>query len=204
MKYTSCGVQGFPGKSQLQNNHPSKTAPSFQTAGYATCFVSFGIKPLIPNMWTDNSVSNHVNRPSGYGLPSMCVWKGDWRAERASTWWAGWVLGPWEAPDHPQLPAGPSSYPHVYCAHSPCYVWLCDPIDCSHPQAPLSMGSLRQEYWSGLPFPSPGDLPDPGIEWEYLALAGRFFTTVTPGKPTPICQNRMIFHVYHEWEKNSG
>ena len=31
-------------------------------------------------------------------------------------------------------------------------------------QAPLSMGFLRQEYWSGLPFPSPGDLPDPGIE----------------------------------------
>ena len=32
------------------------------------------------------------------------------------------------------------------------------------PQAPLSMGFSRQEYWSGLPFPSPGDLPDPGIE----------------------------------------
>ena len=32
------------------------------------------------------------------------------------------------------------------------------------PQAPLSMGFSRQEYWSGLPFPSPGDLPDPGIK----------------------------------------
>ena len=32
------------------------------------------------------------------------------------------------------------------------------------PQAPLSMGFSRQEYWSGLPFPSPGDLPNPGIE----------------------------------------
>ena len=38
---------------------------------------------------------------------------------------------------------------------------LCDPIDC---QAPLSMGFSRQEYWSGLPFPSPGDRSDPGIE----------------------------------------
>ena len=38
---------------------------------------------------------------------------------------------------------------------------LCDPMDCSLPQAP-SMGFSRQEYWSGLPFPSPGDLPDPG------------------------------------------
>ena len=46
-------------------------------------------------------------------------------------------------------------------------------------QAPLSMGFSRQEYWSGLPFPPPGNLPDPGIEPASLmspALAGRFFT----------------------------
>ena len=42
---------------------------------------------------------------------------------------------------------------------------------------------LMQEYWSGLPFPSPGDLPDPGIEPMSPALAGRFFTTEPPGKP---------------------
>ena len=49
-------------------------------------------------------------------------------------------------------------------------------------QAPLSMGFSRQEYWSGLPFPPPGDRPDPGIEPTSLmspALAGRFFTTST-------------------------
>ena len=40
---------------------------------------------------------------------------------------------------------------------------LCDPMDCSH-QAPLFMGFSRQEYWSVLPFPSPGDLPEPGIK----------------------------------------
>ena len=40
----------------------------------------------------------------------------------------------------------------------------------------------RQEYGSGLPFPTPGDLPDPGIELEPLALAGRFLTTAPPGK----------------------
>ena len=40
---------------------------------------------------------------------------------------------------------------------------LSDPMDCSLP-APLSMGFSRQEYWSGLPCPLPGDLPDPGIE----------------------------------------
>ena len=41
----------------------------------------------------------------------------------------------------------------------------------------------RQEYWSGLPFPSPGDLPDPGIEPTSPALAGRFFTIEPPGMP---------------------
>ena len=47
-------------------------------------------------------------------------------------------------------------------------------------QALLSTGFSRQEYWSGLPFPSPGDLPDPGIQFVSLmspALASRFFTT---------------------------
>ena len=43
-------------------------------------------------------------------------------------------------------------------------------------QAPLSMGFSREEYWNALPFPSPGDLPDLGIELGSPALAGRFFT----------------------------
>ena len=53
-------------------------------------------------------------------------------------------------------------------------------------QAPLSIGFSRQEYWSGLPFPFPGDLPDPGIEPTppvSPALAGGFFTTAPLGKP---------------------
>ena len=45
------------------------------------------------------------------------------------------------------------------------------------------MGFLRQEYWSGLPFPPPGDLPDPGIESVSPALAGGFFPAEPPGKP---------------------
>ena len=44
-------------------------------------------------------------------------------------------------------------------------------------QAPLSMVFPRQEYWSGLPFPSPGDFPDPGVEPVSAALASVFFTT---------------------------
>ena len=48
--------------------------------------------------------------------------------------------------------------------------------------AALSMAFSRQEYWSGLPFPSSWDLHDPGIEPSFSALAGRFFTTLTPRK----------------------
>ena len=53
-------------------------------------------------------------------------------------------------------------------------------------QAPLSMGFSRQEYWSGLPCPPPGDLLDPEIEPMSLTsppLAGGFFTIAPPGKP---------------------
>ena len=56
---------------------------------------------------------------------------------------------------------------------------LCDPVDGSLPGF-STMGLSRQEYWSGLPCPPPGDLPNPGIEPISLtspALEGRFFTT---------------------------
>ena len=80
------------------------------------------------------------------------------------------------------------------------------PVAC---QAPLSMGFPRQEYWSGVPFPSLGDLPDPGIEPVSPALqaasciAGGFFTTEQPGKPqikgrglkAPLCQFRTALEV---------
>ena len=47
------------------------------------------------------------------------------------------------------------------------------------------MGFSRQEYWSGLPFPSPGDLPDPGIEPGSPSLEADAFTSEPPGKPMP-------------------
>ena len=50
-------------------------------------------------------------------------------------------------------------------------------------QSPLSMGFSRQEYWSGLPFPSPGDLPDRGIEPRSPALQAEALTSEPPGKP---------------------
>ena len=78
----------------------------------------------------------------------------------------------------------------VYLCMSTCVLplshsQLCDPMDYS-PQAPLSMGFPRQEYWNGLPFPPPRDRPNPGIKPMspvFLELAGGFFTTGPPGKP---------------------
>ena len=73
------------------------------------------------------------------------------------------------------------------CVRTQLCLTLCDPMDCS-PQAPLSMGFSRPEYWSKWAFPSSGNLPDPWIEpvsLAFPALAGSFFTTAPPGKPYP-------------------
>ena len=73
----------------------------------------------------------------------------------------------------------------MYAQLYSCVQLFATPWTVAH-QAPLSIGFLRQEYWSGLPFPTPEDLCIPGIEPEFLAspaLAGGFFTTEPPGKP---------------------
>ena len=76
---------------------------------------------------------------------------------------------------------------------------LCDPIDCSLPgSSPLFMGFSKQEYWSGLPFSSPGDLPDPGIEPESPALQADSLPFEPPGKPM-----FSIFCTFRDWFKNS-
>ena len=59
---------------------------------------------------------------------------------------------------------------------------FCDRWTVAH-QAPPSMGFSKQEYWSGLPFPSPGDLPNPGIEPTSPALQADTLTSEPPGKP---------------------
>ena len=60
-------------------------------------------------------------------------------------------------------------------------------------QAPLSTGPPRQEYWSGWPFPSPGDLPNLRIKSTSPALAGRFLITAPPGKPG-LCLKSLQVH----------
>ena len=65
-------------------------------------------------------------------------------------------------------------------------VQLCDPMDESPPGSSVREFS-SQEYWSGLPFPPSGDLPNPGTEPASPALAGKFFTTELPGMPHLLC-----------------
>jgi len=70
--------------------------------------------------------------------------------------------------------------------HSKCKNWnhkLATPWTVAH-QAPPSMGFSRQEYWSGVPFPSPEDLPDPGINTRSPALQADALTSEPPGKPS--------------------
>jgi hypothetical protein len=62
-------------------------------------------------------------------------------------------------------------------------------------QAPPSMGFSRQEYWSGLPFPSPGDLPDPGIKPGSPAFQADALTSEPPGKPSLINKTSAISRI---------
>ena len=73
---------------------------------------------------------------------------------------------------------------------------LCDPMDRVACQAPLSMGFSRQEYWSRLPFPSLGDLPDPGIDlrlFHLLHWQASPLPPTPPGKPT-LCVCGIAFY----------
>ena len=66
--------------------------------------------------------------------------------------------------------------------------FFCESMDCR-----LPVGLSRQEFWSGLPFPTPGDLPNPRIETASPALAGGFFTREPPGKLTASITSHRIF-----------
>jgi len=66
------------------------------------------------------------------------------------------------------------------------------------------MGFSRQDYWSGLPFPTPGDLPDSGSELTSPAapaLASKFFTTVPPQKPNQEKEDDYIYRNPYHWRR---
>ena len=80
------------------------------------------------------------------------------------------------------------------CVHTQSCPTLCDSCTAVH-QAPLSMEFSRQEYWSGFPFATPGDLTNPGIQPTSPvspALAGAFSTTEPPGKPHKIYNQYIV------------
>ena len=91
--------------------------------------------------------------------------------------------------DHAVMLAGDLQHTPA-CSVTQLCATLAIPWSAAH-QAPLSMGFPRQEYWRRLPFPSPGDLPDSGIELASPALAGGVFTTEPSGKPC-------VSHMDHE------
>ena len=66
-------------------------------------------------------------------------------------------------------------------------------------QSPLSMGFSRQEYWSGLPFPSPGDLPDPGVKPRSSALQADTLPSEPPGKPRAVLVSQKLIRKYREF-----
>ena len=87
------------------------------------------------------------------------------------------------------------------CVCSVAHSCLWDPMTVAC-QAPLSMGFSKQEYWSRLPFPFPGDLPDPRTEPTFPVsptLGGRFFTVESPGKPRKLITYCLRLKGSWEW-----
>ena len=76
---------------------------------------------------------------------------------------------------------------------------FCNPMYCSLPCSSVH-GIPRQEYWSGLPFPSPLNLPNPRVKPVSPALAGRFFTTEPPGKPSWLLSQFWWSSVSQDWD----
>ena len=75
------------------------------------------------------------------------------------------------------------------------------PMDCGY-QAPLSMGFSRQEYQSGLPFPSPGDLPEPELKPVSSALQAGSFLLCHWGSPLGLCPNFLLLYRHQShWNK---
>ena len=108
-------------------------------------------------------------------------------------YWSGLpFLSPGDGPRPGTEPGSPAlqadSLPAEPQGKSSIRVTLCDPVDGSPPGSP-SLGFSGREHWSGLPFPSPGDLPNPGIELRSPALQADTLSSELPGK-----RGSVIFH----------
>ena len=135
--------------------------------------------------WKSNTLANWCEE--------LTPWKRLWWWERLKAGgegdngrWDGWMDHQFDAPEFEQAPGVGDRHGSLACCspwghkESDTTEWLNYTDWTVAHQAPLSMGFSKQEYWSGLPCPLPGDLLDPGIKPKFLmslALAGMFFTT---------------------------
>ena len=161
----------------------------------------------LPSPWLLSSAGVHDPLGKGNCVPPHCSSEGPASARPATSRPAaahGCEEGPWgkslhcwhlgsDAPlwDGAVLGTARPQETSDVCAQSLNHVWLFTTPWTVARQAPLSMEFSKQERWSGLPFPSLEDLPDPGIEAALPALAGRFFTTGPPGKPSKLWRPKM-------------
>ena len=88
-------------------------------------------------------------------------------------------------------------------SHSVVSSALCSLMDCIH-QAPLSVEFSRQEYWNALPFPSPGDLPNPGIESESPASVGNSLPLSHQGRPKHWLSQHYLANLYKSISPHSN
>ena len=132
----------------------------------------------------DITLPTNIHRVKAMVFPVVMYRCANWTIKKAEGWrigafqlrcWRRLLRVPWTARRSKSVhPKGKWKKVKLFSC-----VWLfAAPWTVAH-QAPLSMGFSKQEYWSGLPFPSPGDLPDPGIQTQVSCIAGRCFNRWT-------------------------
>ena len=136
-----------------------------------------------------------------YGCESWTIKKIEsWKTDAFELWWA-WVWASsrswwWTVQEAWHVAVHRVSKSQTWLSNWTKLNWT---VTC---QAPLSMGFSRQKYWSGLPWPPPGDLPNPGIESESLmspALTGGFFTTSPIWRALESLSSSYFFHHFVQW-----
>ena len=133
-----------------------------------------GLQPRSPTLQVDYFLSEPPGKPENIGVGSLSLLWGNFPTQESNQ-------------DHPtmQVDSLPAELPGKPKVKSLNCVWLFATLWTVAYQAPLSMGFSRQEYWSGLLFPSPGDHPYPGIEPGSPTLWAGALLSEPPRKPKP-------------------
>ena len=153
-------------KKEKAQNFPSTRPGSLHClGGFSVSWMSlFNRNFLFPQMCAGSCLKAHL----GFGVLAELAWS------IFFVTWTWWRLGGWREEHGLDVPVISLIYTCVLSGEQ-----LCDPMVCSPSDSFVSVEFSRQDYWSGLPFPTPGYLPDSGIETKSLAspaLAGGFFS----------------------------